>query len=117
MRLINQIIEKKLMKYQENIINDNYNFWDFYCAYNLAKVVLEKKTDGEAKKNALYKKILLGINVEQSIVEMRQIVDKDMNMVMEFQTHSESAINKEFFFQAMYEPKKGIIGILDFEVS
>jgi len=55
MKLIKQLIEKKLEKFDEDTLNNVYKYWNFYQAYNLAKIVMKNKFDeNDRRKNSLF---------------------------------------------------------------
>jgi len=57
MNLINQVIEKKLAKADEDRLNNVDNEWDTYQASNFAGVLSESKINHSI--NKLWKKVIL----------------------------------------------------------
>ena len=55
MGLIYQLIEKKMLYYQENLSRREYlkSFWQFYCAINLAESYLQINNDSDERKKVI----------------------------------------------------------------
>lgn len=81
MKLLSIIIEKKLLKFDEDFINNKINFWGLYQAINLASAVQDVKLNSTAR-NRLWQRVLK--NHEKSILLMRTVVYKDRAKAYEF---------------------------------
>ena len=110
MKLMNQIIEKKLLKFDEDFTNNQNNFWDLYQSINIANSLLPQKLNKNIR-NQLWKKIINGH--EKSILIMRTLVYKDRSKVYQFLSELKAEEDKEKKMGNMY--KNGRFGVLDFE--
>ena len=86
MRLVKQIIEKKLELSSELMLNRNYlrSIWQFYCCYNLALSVLGKIEDIEItkKRNRLWRKLFVGKLDDKKFKKIQKFMQNDMNIII-----------------------------------
>lgn len=71
-KLLVSLIENKLLKFDEDELNNKINHWNFYQARALVGLF---KRDEIRKKNDLWKKVLIGD--EKAILLMNLLVYKD----------------------------------------
>ena len=112
MKLINQIVEKKLIKFDEEFTNNKNNFWDLYQAINLVNSVIPQKINKNVR-NELWKKVLK--NNEKAVLQMRTLVYKDRAKTYGFLSELMAKEEKETQFGNIY--KKGRIAVLDYEYA
>ena len=78
MRFLMLLVEKKINKYFEAKLNNDYNSWDMICAIMLASEYLEKpilqEDLNEVDKN--YKKYLMDVNKMQWIIKIEKFIKK-----------------------------------------
>jgi len=110
MNLINQIVEKKMVKFDEEFANNQANFWDLYQAINLVNSIIPQKIN-RGLRNSLWKRVLN--NNEKAILQMRRIVYKDREQTYKFLSESMARDSKEMKFGNLH--KKGRIAVLDYE--
>src|SRR3990167_3184045 len=120
MRILKQIIEKKIELYNELILNRQYlrGIWQFYCCYNIALVILNLDESKEIKKrNKLWKRWLLMQYVfdEKKFKKIKFFMREDMEIIV----NALKLIIKEqektpYDFGNIY--KEWAVGILSYEM-
>lgn len=85
MRLVKQMIIKKLEKYDEDLHNSKYEVWDFYQALNLVSAVHKLPVE-MTQRNKLYQKMLQssGNRKHELQIELVKIAEEDRKFVIEF---------------------------------
>ncbi len=86
MKLIKQIINKKLELSNELMLNHNYlrGIWQFYCCYNLALSVLRKREDIKItkKRNKLWRKLFIGNLDDKKFKKIQKFMQDDMETII-----------------------------------
>lgn len=78
MNLLNSIISNKLEKFDQDMLNNNENVWDFYQVLSLSKRLSTKQTN---KRNTLFLKAIRGDY--QSGILLNILVQRDRRHIYE----------------------------------
>lgn len=116
MRLLEQIIRKKMDLSLEFLLNKNYKrgIWNFYSCYNLSLAVLGKQDDNFRKRNIVWRKFLLKEIDEKGFKKMQKFMQKDMLIIIQaLKLITEETEKLGFDIGDIY--KKSNIGILSYE--
>jgi len=93
MKLIRQIMEKKMELHNELMFNKKYarGIWQFYCCYNLAMAILGKVEDKVVtrKRDIIFKNILKGKFNDKKLKKIQEFLQRDMAVVVEAFKHME----------------------------
>jgi len=115
MRLINQIIDKKIELSQEHLLNHRFlkGFWNFYTAYNLSNAFLKRNDKLKNVKNSKWKKFILE-DCEKSHKEFLKFMQEDFNIVSNsLKILSDKKETQSFMEGNLYIPTT--IAVLNFE--
>jgi len=87
MRILRQIIEKKMELSNEYILNRQYlrGIWQFYCCYNLALAILCKEVKDIRLMNKLWRRWIIKENIfdEKKFKKIKEFMNKDMGVIIE----------------------------------
>jgi len=123
MRILKQLIEKKMELHQEFILNRQYlrGIWQFYCCYNLALALLcsmgfECDNSLIRKRDILWKKWLSkgGVFDEKKFKKIQKYMQEDMNIII-ISLNKIEKIAEENPYEEGNIAKPGMIGILSYE--
>jgi len=100
MKLISQIIQKKLDLYNEFMIKRFYSraIWQFYSAYNICVSIVDFQEDEKItkKRQKLWVKLFLNPKNEKSRMELMMFIKKDQKVInMAFNLFEELSESKE----------------------
>jgi len=120
MRLLKQIMEKKMDLSSEFMLNRNYKrgIWQFYCVYNIALVVLGKQEDKKEIKirNRTWKRFLLREVDEKSYRRMQSLMQKDLAVIIDaLKLIQEESEKMGYDMGDIYKIGVGYIGCLSME--
>jgi len=106
--LLRQVVEEKLAHFDEQFMNSNINFWEFYQAKTLACAILDSPTN----KSRLYPLWQEFINdSEEAKMKLRQIVIKDRKEIYAYLKEIEEKIDKDQPKGDLWKPSTwGILG-------
>lgn len=114
MNLINQVIEKKLLKFDEEFINNKGNFWDLYQVINLSNAILPMQINKHFRnRNRLWKRILKGN--EKAVLQIRDFIYKDRENV--YKCLAELKLKEEPIAHGGNLWKKGRFAIAEYEYA
>ena len=85
MKILKQIMEKKIELSQEFMLNRQYlrGIWQFYCVYNLSLSILGMPPRNVKQKNKLWKRWLLsGKFDEKKFKKIKEYMDEDMKIIV-----------------------------------
>jgi len=124
MRILKQIIEKKIELHNEFILNRQYlrGIWQFYCCFNLALALLSSsgfKYDERLlkKRNVLWKRWLSkeGLFDEKKFKKIQKYMQEDMRIIIMALNKIESLTAENPYEQGNID-KPYAIGILSYEM-
>jgi len=103
MKLLRDLIIKKLELYDEDNLNKKYlkAVWNFYCVYNMCLVITEFKDDKINEKNNLMRRL--------KIKQLRERISKDMQVVERALAILEKTSEEVNILGSNYQ--RGMIGI------
>ena len=119
MKILKQIIEKKLSLYEELNLNRNYSrsIWQFYSCFNIALAVLNINDEELIRKrNKIWKKWLKdvpGFN-EKKFKKIQGYIREDMKIILEALKKIEE-INEENPYELGTIDKPFTVGVLSYE--
>lgn len=120
MKLLQQIINKKLELQDELLINRRYKraIWDFYMVLNISIAVLNIPDKIEHQRNRLWKRFLLREIDEKSFKKIKLFMNQDMGIIIKALKYLEvtSAKQEVEAGEGYYKPNKGHIGIMSYEM-
>ena len=122
MRILKQIIEKKLELHNEFILNRQYlrSIWQFYACYNLALAILGvNPNDLEIRKrNRIWRKWLLkeGVFDEKKFKKIQRYIQEDMKVIIQA-LNLIGKINdeNEYDMGTIYREDRSFVGVLSYE--
>ena len=86
MRLIEQIIRKKIELHNEFMLNRQYlrAIWQFYCVYNISLAILGEEDNKEIARirNRLWKKLFYGKLDDKKFKKIQTFIQNDMSVVV-----------------------------------
>ncbi|MBU0958176.1 MAG: hypothetical protein KKF56_05195 [Nanoarchaeota archaeon] len=116
MRLIQQIMEKKINLFQEHMLNRNYSrgIWNFYCCYNISVSVLNANVESRGI-NKLWRKFLVSDKFdEKRFNKIRQHMKVDMKLIIQaLKVITQQTEDLGFDVGDIY--RKATIGMLGYE--
>ncbi len=117
MTLLRQLVMEKLKSYEEKALLNKYEFWDLYQAFNLSAAGLGLKLDKKnvMLRNKLYKNIVAEKDKEKSFVIISHLMLHDRKVINMFLDESGKIKVEDDKRAQVY--KKGVIGVLDFELG
>lgn len=115
MKLIKDLIDKKMELHQEFMINRHYprGIWQFYQCFNLALALIGKE-DYDKKRDLLWRKILLSnVMNEKRFKKIQEYLQKDLRVIIQAFYHLDQKKEGGFEMGDIYKPK--MIGVLSYE--
>lgn len=125
MRILKQMIEKKLQLHSEFMLNRQYlrGIWQFYCCINLSLAVLrlngvEYDENLFKNRNMVWRRWLAsgGVPDDKKLKKMQGYIKEDMKIVIQaLSLIQEINENKQFEISQFFCPKSSFIGCLAYE--
>jgi hypothetical protein len=118
MRLIKQLIEKKMELYEEFKLKRYYqrSIWNFFCALNLSLSFMKLRLPSEEvrKINILFKRILLSEQIsDMQFREIEKVINFYLHYVIECLDILDNVRNEKYQMGDMY--REGFIAISSYE--
>lgn len=119
MRLLTQILNKKLESYGEHMITRSYlkAIWQFYCSFNLSIAILGIKLNEKEQKirNKLYRKLLYKKFDQKGFRKIQVLLNEDMKIIIQALDYLEKEAENPNYELGSEIDKPDFVGMLSFD--